>query len=99
MKSVNASCPTPAAKDGAPAPPLCPLNRVRVGTTVIVRRLTASPEVNQRLREMGFSEDRTIKVISLQSTLLCQVCNSRLGLNSRLAESIWVEPTLQRRAA
>lgn len=47
--------------------------------------------MNQRLREMGFSEDRQIKLLSLQANILCQVCNARLGLNQRLAECIWVE--------
>jgi Fe2+ transport system protein FeoA len=80
------------------SPVLLPLSRAKAGSLVIVRRLTASHEVNQRLREMGFSEDCQIKLISLQSSILCQVCNARLGLNARLAESIWVEP-LPRRVA
>ena len=70
---------------------MCPLNRVRAGTTVVVKRLTASPEVNQRLREMGFGEEQRVKVITLQSNLLCQVCNARLGLSQKLAENILVE--------
>jgi Fe2+ transport system protein FeoA len=76
------SCRTPA---------WCPLNRVREGATVVVKRLTATPEVNQRLREMGFGEEQRVRVITLQSNLLCQVCNSRLGLSARLAEHILVE--------
>lgn len=71
---------------------MCPLNDVRAGTTVVVKRLTASPEVNQRLREMGFGEEQRVKVITLQSTLLCQVCNSRLGLSPKLAANILVQP-------
>lgn len=59
---------------------------------VIVRQLTASPDTNQRLREMGFGEEQRVKVITLQSTVLCQVCNARLGLSAKLAESIMVEP-------
>lgn len=70
---------------------LHPLSRARPGSQVIIRQLLASPEINQRLREMGFSEDRQIKLISLQTNILCQVCNARLGLNQRLAECIWVE--------
>ncbi len=71
---------------------LCPLNRVGAGSTVIVKQLTATPEINQRLREMGFGEQQRVRVITLQSNLLCQVCNSRLGLSARLAEHILVEP-------
>ena len=70
----------------------CPLNRVGAGSTVVVKRLTATPEVNQRLREMGFGEEQRVRVITLQSNLLCQVCNSRLGLSARLAEHILVVP-------
>jgi Fe2+ transport system protein FeoA len=44
------------------------------------------------LREMGFGEEQRIRVITLQSHLLCQVCNSRLGLSWKLAESILVAP-------
>ncbi len=73
-------------------PAVCPLNQVREGSTVVVKHLTASPEVNQRLREMGFGEEQRIRVITLQKHLLCQVCNSRLGLSWKLAESILVAP-------
>ena len=69
-----------------------PLSQVQAGTTVIVKRLTATPELNHRLREMGFGEEQKVRVIRLQSNLLCQVCNSRLGLSSHLAENIWVQP-------
>lgn len=41
---------------------------------------------------MGFGEEQRVKVITLQSTVLCQVCNARLGLSAKLAESIMVEP-------
>ena len=71
---------------------LAPLNRVRAGCVVIIKRLTAAPEVNQRLREMGFGEEQRVKVITLQNNVLCQVCNARLGLSAKLAESILVQP-------
>lgn len=68
------------------------MNRVRAGTTVVVKQLTASPDMNRRLREMGFGEEQRIKVLSLANNLLCQVCNARLGLSERLAETILVQP-------
>ena len=74
------------------APVLYPLNRVRAGCVVIVRQLTAAPDTNQRLREMGFGEEQRVKVITLQNNVLCQVCNARLGLSAKLAEQILVEP-------
>ncbi len=86
---------TPPALDASPEPgaalPLYPLNRVRAGCVVIIKRLTAAPEVNQRLREMGFGEEQRVKVITLQNNVLCQVCNARLGLSAKLAESILVQ--------
>jgi Fe2+ transport system protein FeoA len=93
-------CPNPAcAPEHCAAPSICPLNRVRAGTTVVVKRLTASPDMNRRLREMGFGEERRVKVISLANNLLCQVCNARLGLSERLAENILVEPVVPERLA
>ncbi len=79
------------AKDPQPGPLLHPLNRVRAGCVVIIRKLTANPDTNQRLREMGFGEEQRVKVITLQNNVLCQVCNARLGLSAKLAESILVE--------
>lgn len=73
-------------------PQLCPLNRVKAGDTVVVKQLNGTPEMNQRLREMGFGEEQRVRVLQLQSNLLCQVCNSRLGLSARLAELILVVP-------
>ena len=88
---MSDACPVP---DCQPAncrtPQLCPLNRVRAGETVVVKQLNGTPEMNQRLREMGFGEEQKVRVITLQANLLCQVCNSRLGLSSRLAELILV---------
>ncbi|NBP24785.1 MAG: ferrous iron transport protein A, partial [Proteobacteria bacterium] len=46
----------------------------------------------RRLREMGFGEEQRVKVLSLANNLLCQVCNARLGLSDRLAETILVQP-------
>lgn len=71
---------------------LCPLSKVRAGCVVIIKQLTAAPETNQRLREMGFGEEQRVKVITLQHNVLCQVCNARLGLSAKLAENILVQP-------
>lgn len=93
---MSEACPVAhCAPDRCAAPAICPLNRVRAGTTVVVKRLTASPDMNQRLREMGFGEEQRVKVLSLANNLLCQVCNSRLGLSDRLAETILVQPLSQ----
>jgi hypothetical protein len=43
------------------------------------------------VREMGFCEDQQIKLVSQQANVICQVCNVRLGISSRLAKTIMVE--------
>jgi Fe2+ transport system protein FeoA len=58
---------------------------------VCIRELTTAPEVTDRLREMGFCEDQKIKLVSRASNLICQVCNARLGISHKLADSILVE--------
>ena len=78
---------------------LSPLSRVRAGCVVIIKQLTSDPEVDQRLREMGFGEEQRVKVITLQNNVLCQVCNARLGLSAKLAEKIMVQPVASFRLA
>jgi hypothetical protein len=41
---------------------------------------------------MGFGEKQIVKLLSKQSNLICQVCNARLGISEKLAETILVEP-------
>ncbi len=71
---------------------VCPLSKVSAGTSVQVKRLSAPPETSKRLREMGFTEDQTIRLVSQQASVICQVCNARLGISKELAEQIWVQP-------
>ena len=78
---------------------LCPLSRVKAGVAVRIKQLCASPEVSQRLREIGFGEEQIIKLITSQTNIICQVCNARLAISAHLAQAILVEPLLFRRAA
>jgi len=71
---------------------VCPLSHIAEGTTVCIKRLSASDDVTHRLREMGFCEEQQIKLLSRQSNLICLVCNARLGISTQLAEAILVEP-------
>jgi ferrous iron transport protein A len=84
---------------GDSAAPLCPLSEVRAGDSVRIKQLSASPEVSSRLREMGFCEEQRIKLLSRNPSLICQVCNARLGLSSQLADLIWVEKIKPQRLA
>ena len=72
-------------------PRVCPLSHVRAGATVCIKQLAASPEQMERLRELGFCEEQKIKVLSRQSSFICQVCNARLGISQKVAEAILVE--------
>jgi Fe2+ transport system protein FeoA len=70
----------------------CPLSQVRAGTAVRIKQLSAPPEVTHRLREMGFCEERKIKLLAQNASVICQVCNVRLGISPELADQILVEP-------
>jgi ferrous iron transport protein A len=74
------------------ANPVCPLNQVRAGIAVRVRQLCATPELADRLREIGFGEDRIIKLLTSHNNIICLVCNTRMALSEQLAQKILVEP-------
>ena len=85
--------------DPCPQPFLCPLSRVGTGVDVRIKRLSAPAELTHRLREMGFCEEQKIKLLSRQTSLICQVCNARLGISQRLAETILVEEIPRKKVA
>ena len=72
-------------------PEVCPLSRVRAGAVVCIKQLSTAPEVTDRLRELGLCEEQRIKLLARQSNYICQVCNARLAISERLADSILVE--------
>ena len=80
-------------------PEVCPLSCVKAGQIVCVRELVTTPEIQARLREMGFGEHQLVKLVSRNSSIICQVCNARLGISKKLADSILVEPVLTSQAA
>ena len=71
---------------------VCPLSRVRAGVAVRIKQLCASPEMQNRLRELGFCEDQIIRLLTSQTNFICQVCNARLAISEQLARTILVEP-------
>jgi Fe2+ transport system protein FeoA len=73
-------------------PQVCPLSHVKVGTVVCIKKLSTSPELRARLREMGLCEEQKVKLLNGHSNYVCQVCNARLGISKQLAEAILVEP-------
>ena len=71
---------------------LCPLSRVKAGVAVRIKQLCAAPELQNRLRELGFCEDQIIKLLTSRTNFICQVCNARLAISEHLAQLILVEP-------
>lgn len=59
---------------------------------VCVKELALSPDVCDRLRELGLCEERRVKLLSRQSSVICQICNARVALSEELAAAILVEP-------
>src|SRR5271169_167748 len=72
-------------------PEVCPLSRVKAGAIVCIKQLSTAPEITSRLRELGFCEDQKIKLVARQFNYICQVCNARLAISGKLADSIMVE--------
>jgi len=91
--------PTPEAQEPCCQPFLCPLSKVRTGVDVRIKQLSVPAEVTHRLREMGFCEEQKIKLLSRQTSLICEVCGARLGISQRLAEKIMVEQIPTKEAA
>ena len=73
---------------------LCPLSCVQAGMAVRIKQLCAAPEVQGRLREIGFCEDQIVKLVTSRNNFICQVCNARLAISEQLARLILVEPVL-----
>ncbi len=71
---------------------LCPLSRVKAGVAVRIKQLCASPDLQNRLRELGLCEDQIISLLTSQTNFICQVCNARLAISEQLAQLILVEP-------
>jgi Fe2+ transport system protein FeoA len=70
----------------------CPLNRVKVGVAVRIKQLSAAPEIQNRLREIGLGEEQIIRLLTSQTNFICLVCNARLAISEQLASLIFVEP-------
>ena len=70
---------------------VCTLSQIEAGSTVCIKQLITHPEMSDRLRELGVFEKQKIKLLARNSSFICQVCNARLGISEKLAESILVE--------
>jgi ferrous iron transport protein A len=84
--------PSVLVSDSAVRCEVCPLSRIRAGVAVRIKQLCAPPEIQNRLRELGFCEEQIIHLLTSQSNFICQVCNARLAISQQLAQLIMVEP-------
>ena len=56
-----------------------------------IRDLHSQPEVCGRLRAMGLCENAVVRCITRgRGSVICEVCNARVGLNDLLANDIVV---------
>jgi Fe2+ transport system protein FeoA len=64
---------------------------VPAGSNVRIRHLRARPEVSTRLRELGFCENVLVRcVLKSHGNIICEICNTRIGLSGHLAGNIYV---------
>jgi len=70
-----------------------PLSDLPVGAAGRICALNGEATVCARLREMGFCESAVVEKISGvgESTLLCQLCGTRIALSDRAGSHIVVE--------
>lgn len=69
------------------------LTEVPKGKFVRVRHLQSVPELCSRLRELGFCEDAVVRcVVNGSRQMICEVCNTRIGMHHSIARTILVSP-------
>ncbi|HAP37005.1 MAG TPA: hypothetical protein DCQ28_14155 [Bacteroidetes bacterium] len=67
------------------------LAHTQSGSTVRIQQLNTTPETCMRLRELGFCNNAMVRcVINGPSHLICEVCNTRIGLHHSVAQTIIV---------
>jgi ferrous iron transport protein A len=68
-----------------------PLTEVTLGKRFRIAHLQSHPETCARLREMGFCENAVIRCVNKgNGTIICEICNTRIGLNQLVASTIIV---------
>lgn len=68
-----------------------PLSALAAGERGRVTSLKGAADLCSRLRELGFCEEAIVECISGSHTLLCNVCGTRIALNCRVAQHVFVE--------
>ena len=69
------------------------LSNAKVGKEFMISKIQSTPETNQRLRELGFSENTKIRTImNGSSKLICELNNTRFGVHHHIAKDIIISP-------
>lgn len=69
------------------------LREIPVGRRACIRHLRAEARVSTRLRELGFCENAVVRcVMKSHGNIICEVYNTRIGINNLLANEIFVTP-------
>jgi ferrous iron transport protein A len=66
------------------------LNQVRVGCDVQIRVLSGPG--CERLRDLGFCEELTLRKLAGGRNLICSICGTRMAISRELAEQVLVSP-------
>ncbi|MDE3056554.1 MAG: ferrous iron transport protein A [Bacteroidota bacterium] len=67
------------------------LSEIPAGKKARIHRLLSKPDVSHRLRELGFLENAVVRcVVNGEGNLIFEVCNTRIGLNHSVAQTIKV---------
>jgi ferrous iron transport protein A len=69
--------------------PALTLHQARVGSDLRIQMLSG-PEC-ERLRDLGFCEQKQVRKLAGGRNLICSVCGTRLAISSELAKQVLVE--------
>jgi ferrous iron transport protein A len=98
-ESQSADIPDMPSQATAGCPPTLPLCLLAPGVQAEVFKLGGKEAVNHRLRELGFCEAAKVKKLSGKTTVMCEVCGTKLALSADLARLIHVQPIAHAPAA
>jgi Fe2+ transport system protein FeoA len=71
------------------------LSEAQPGTRLRIKHLHSKPGTSLRLRELGLCEEAVIRCVSRShGNVICEVFNTRIGLNFYLASGILVSVLL-----
>lgn len=75
-------------------PKTLPLCLLAPGVQAEIFKLGGKEAINHRLRELGFCEAATVKKLAGNTTVMCEICGTKLALSQELAQLIQVQPLL-----